>query len=123
MLAGVRVLIVTSGHEVTDSRVYGREARSIHALGADVTLVGKLERGVADGVRLLVVPLAPSRLVRFLFQPWRCLWRARREEADIVHFHDAEMLATLPLAKLWWPKSKFVYDVHEDFASLMLVRD
>ena len=33
------------------------------------------------------------------------------------------MLATLPVAKLWWRKTKFVYDVHEDFANLMLIRD
>ena len=30
---------------------------------------------------------------------------------------------TLPLAKLWWCAAKFVYDVHEDFANLMLIRD
>ena len=33
------------------------------------------------------------------------------------------MLLTLPLAKLWWPKTKFIYDVHEDFANLLLIRD
>ena len=42
---------------------------------------------------------------------------------DVVHFHDAEMLAVLPLARLWWPKAKFVYDVHENFAELMMIRD
>jgi glycosyltransferase involved in cell wall biosynthesis len=42
---------------------------------------------------------------------------------DIVHFHDAEMLAVLPIARLLWPRARFVYDVHEDFANLMLVRD
>ena len=123
ILRGVRVLIVTSGHDVGDSRVYGREGRSMCSLGAAVTIVGKLERGRVENVTILTVPPAGSRLVRFLWQPWRCLWRARREKADIIHFHDAEMLATLPLARLWWFRSKFVYDVHEDFANLMLVRD
>jgi len=122
-LGALRLLVITSGHEVNDSRVYAREARSMRALGADVTIVGKLERGTAEGVRTLLVPPAGSRLSRFLFQPWRCLWRARHEKADVIHYHDAEMLATLPLAKLWWWKTKFVYDVHEDFANLMLIRD
>lgn len=117
------ILVVTSGHEVNDSRVYGREARSMRALGADVTVVGKLERGSADEVRTLLVPRPSSRAFRFLLQPWRCLWRARAERPDVIHFHDAEMLATLPLARLWWPKARFVYDVHEDFANLMLIRD
>jgi glycosyltransferase involved in cell wall biosynthesis len=122
-LRSLRLLVITSGHEVNDSRVYGREAKSMRALGAEVTIVGKLERGTAEGVRTLLVPPAGSRLSRFLFQPWRCLWRARKEKADVIHYHDAEMLATLPLARLWWRKAKFVYDVHEDFANLMLIRD
>ena len=29
----------------------------------------------------------------------------------------------LPLARLWWPRARFVYDVHEDFAELMMIRD
>jgi glycosyltransferase involved in cell wall biosynthesis len=33
------------------------------------------------------------------------------------------MLAVLPVARLWWPGAKFVYDVHEDFAELMMIRD
>ena len=40
-----------------------------------------------------------------------------------MHFHDAEMLAILPVARLLWHRARFVYDVHEDFANLMLVRD
>jgi glycosyltransferase involved in cell wall biosynthesis len=33
------------------------------------------------------------------------------------------MLFTLPIAKLWWRKTKFIYDVHEDFGNLMVIRD
>jgi glycosyltransferase involved in cell wall biosynthesis len=122
-LDGVKVLVVTSGHEATDHRVYAKQALSIKRLGAKVSVVGKLERGAPGAVPVLTLPAASSRLTRFLWQPWRCLWTARRQQADIIHFHDAEMLITLPLAKLWWRKTKFVYDVHEDFANLMLIRD
>jgi len=122
-LNGVKVLVITSGHEATDQRVYAKQALSINRLGANVTVVGKLERSTPGAVPVLTLPGPSSRLTRFLWQPWRCLWTARRQDADIIHFHDAEMLITLPLAKLWWSKSKFVYDVHEDFANLMLIRD
>jgi glycosyltransferase involved in cell wall biosynthesis len=122
-LAGVRVLVLTSGHEALDSRIYGREARSLRALGARVTVVGKLTRGTTQDSDVLPVPAPSSRLERFLLQPWRCLWRAKGCTPDIVHFHDAEMLAVLPVARLWWPGAKFVYDVHEDFAELMMIRD
>jgi glycosyltransferase involved in cell wall biosynthesis len=40
-----------------------------------------------------------------------------------VHFHDAELLWSLPVAKLLWPRAKLIYDVHEDFGNLMMIRD
>jgi glycosyltransferase involved in cell wall biosynthesis len=123
LLAGLNVLIMTSGHDVTDSRIYSKQACSIQGLGANVTLVGRLEETNPGEVPVLKVAKPSSRLARFVWQPWRCLWAARHLPADIVHFHDAEMLMILPFAKLWWRRAKFVYDVHEDFANLMLVRD
>jgi glycosyltransferase involved in cell wall biosynthesis len=122
-LAGVRVLVVTSGHTVDDSRVYARHARGLQRVGATVTVVGLPGSGTANGVTIVPVPRPSSRLVRFLWQPWRSLWAARSVPADIVHVHDAEMLVTLPIARLGWIGSRFVYDVHEDFANLLLVRD
>lgn len=122
-LAGLRVLVLTSGHEALDARVYGREAKSLEALGATVTIVGKLTRGTPDSVEVLPIRPASHRLSRFLVQPWHCVWRARRQRPHIVHFHDAEMLAVLPVARLIWPRAKFVYDVHEDFPNLILIRD
>lgn len=119
----MNVVIMTSGHDVTDSRIYSKLACSIAKMQANVSLVGKLEEKAPGSIRILTVPKPSSRLTRFLWQPWRCMWAARRLPADIVHFHDAEMLMTLPLAKLWWWRAKFVYDVHEDFANLMLIRD
>ena len=41
---------MTSGHEATDSRIYGKEAQGVQRLGAEVTVVGKLERGRAGPV-------------------------------------------------------------------------
>ena len=115
--------MITSGHEALDGRVYAREAVGLQRLGAEVTVVGKWTRGTPGIVPVLAVPPPSSRLTRFLVQPWRCLWTARRLRPHIVHFHDAEMLAVLPVARLLWRKACFVYDVHEDFANLMLVRD
>lgn len=122
-LTGLRVVVLTSGHEVLDGRIYAREAASLKAMGADVTVVGKCTRGTPGEVRVRAIRPAGSRLGRFLVQPWRCVIAARRLLPDVVHFHDAEMLATLPAARLLWPKARFVYDVHEDFANLMMIRD
>lgn len=121
-LEGLRVLVLTSGHDVSDPRIYAKQARSLRQLGARVAIAGSVHKTVPTDVTILPVSKPRSRLVRFLWQPWKCLWRARREQCDIIHVHDAEMLAILPVAKLRWPRAKFVYDVHEDFANLMLIR-
>jgi glycosyltransferase involved in cell wall biosynthesis len=121
-LDGVCVLIMASGHAATDPRIC-KQVRSLQGLGAQVTVVAALERGTPQKVRVLVVEKPSSRLRRFLWQPWRCLWKAWWQRPDIVHLHDVEMLIILPLAKLRWPRCRFVYDVREDFANLMLIRD
>ncbi|MBX3348451.1 MAG: glycosyltransferase [Nitrospira sp.] len=122
-LNGIHVLILTSGHDVTDHRIYHKQAKTLSQLGAAVTIVGKTERGSPTDIQILPVDAASSRLTRFLLMPWMCLWKARWQQADIIHVHDAEMLLIVIPAKLWWWGSKFVYDVHEDFSSLLLIRD
>src|SRR5262245_61135122 len=119
----VDVLVITSGHDAMDHRIYAKQARSLKQLGANVTIVASRKVNATTEVPVLAVPRPTSRLARFLWQPWCCLWAARKYRADIIHFHDAEMLAALPVAKLWRRGSRFVYDVHEDFANLILIRD
>ena len=121
-LLGVRVLVMTSGHDVSDPRIYVKQARSLRQLGARVAIAGAVYKTAPTDVVILPVSKPSSRLVRFLWQPWKCLRRAWREQCDIIHVHDAEMLTILPIAKLRWPRARFVYDVHEDFANLMLIR-
>lgn len=122
-LDGVQVLIIASVHAFTDPRIYPKQACSLQRLGANVTVVGKLEHGTSGEVRVVLVREPSSRLMRFLWQPWRCLWTARWQHADIIHLHNAEMLITLPVARLWWWRSKFIFDVREDYANLLLIRD
>lgn len=114
--------MLTSGHDVSDARVYHREAMAAASFGAEVVLVGKGSPPPGP-VRIVSLRAPRSRLDRFLAQPWRCVWAARRERADVIHLHDAELLAALPFIRLRWPRAKVVYDVHEDFAELMMVRD
>jgi glycosyltransferase involved in cell wall biosynthesis len=121
-LDGVNVLIMASGHAATDPRIH-KQACSMQSLGANVAVVAALEQSNTRELKVLTVPKPSSRFRRFLWQPWRCLGRAWRQHPDIIHLHDAEMLLALPLAKGRWPHCRFVYDVREDFANLMLIRD
>ena len=61
-LRGIDVLVITSGHEATDHRVYGKQAVSLRQFGANVTVVGALEHRIPGNVPVLAVPKPASRL-------------------------------------------------------------
>lgn len=123
ILKGIKILHISSGHQITDHRIFDKLARSIKRMGGEVTIAALSSEKTPKEVKTIVLPRAGSRVVRFLWQPFRSVWLARKTQTDIVHFHDAELLLALPLAKMIWKKSKFIYDVHEDFTNLILVRD
>jgi glycosyltransferase involved in cell wall biosynthesis len=124
-LRGVRVLLMTSGHKASDSRVYDKEAVSLAERGARVTVIGqepKVRPG-EDGIRLITIPKPKNKLDRFFVLPWRCWSLAKRLRFDILHIQDIELLQIVPCVRLIRPKTKVVYDVHEDFANLVAIRD
>ena len=118
------IAIVTSIHPDFDSRVWNH-ARAVAALGWHVHLVcpWKLpDNSVVDGVHLHTFTPEPRRLLR----PFRLPGRVARKlfpllrRVDLVHFHDIDILPYMALLALFKP---VVYDVHENYAEEMLVRE
>lgn len=96
-LEGRRVRHVTSVHRPRDVRIFHKEANAALRAGAD-TQVLALDTPVRRGRRLLA--------------GWKLVRRAAREDADIYHVHDPELLP----AALWLSRhtgKKVIYDVHE----------
>lgn len=119
-----RVAMVSTGHPATDHRIFEKEARTLAEAGYEVEVVALQERAeTRDGVRIVPLPVREGRLDRFARRPWRALRLIRRGGPPaVVHIHDAELLQICPVLKLGG-RSRVVYDVHEDFANLMLHRD
>lgn len=123
-LSGLKIAVITSGHNALDGRVYDKHARSMADMGAEVTVVGMMDGAdPPDGIPIIRLKLNRSRFRRFFIRPWQCLWASRKLKPDIIHFHDAELLQTVPLAHIIWPGVKIVYDAHEDFSNLILIRE
>lgn len=119
-----RLVIVTSIHPDFDKRVW-RHARGVADMGWEVDLVCPWnvpadER--VDGVRFRPFPPVRSRHARLLLIPWRVLKAMRPviRDADVVHFHDLDLLPWMSLVSLYRP---VVYDVHENYPDEMLVRE
>ena len=113
--AMLKVVLLTTVHPRHDVRIFGKECRSLAAAGFDVTLVVQDGKGNEDreGVRILDLgsPFT-GRIRRILCSPWRA-WRSLRNmPADIVHFHDPELLPLGFILKR--SKRRIIYDAHED---------
>jgi len=116
-----RVFVVTSVHGRYDVRIFLKQCRSISSHGNDVTLVVQDGRGNEnrEGVKILDLGNPPAgRIRRILFSPWRIYRFLRSAPADIIHFHDPELL---PVGFLLKSDTRHViYDSHEDFPRQVL---
>ncbi|MCF6148004.1 MAG: glycosyltransferase family 4 protein [Candidatus Kuenenia sp.] len=124
VLENKKILFVTTGHQAMDHRIYDKEACSMNALGATVTILGKHcgQQLETNNIKIINVPASGNRIQRFLQLPWRCWKISSRYKVDILHIQDAELLQIIPWVRLRQPHIKTVYDVHEDFANLIKIR-
>ncbi|ACD95212.1 glycosyltransferase [Trichlorobacter lovleyi] len=118
------VAVVTSIHPDFDARIW-KHVNSLAERGIRVEFICPWER--ATGVRganlsVNVFPRVANRLVRGVLVPWRVLHTLfpRLSQVDLVHFHDLDLLPWMALLALFKP---VVYDVHENYAEEMLVRE
>ena len=110
-----RIVHLTSVHEPCDGRIFHKECRSLAMAGHDVTVIGPGSESDTrrDGVKIRVVPLPRTKLERMTSTVWSVFRAAVRENAEIYHFHDPELM---PVGILLKARGKrVIYDAHEDF--------
>lgn len=133
-----RICILTSGHQVTDTRIFHRQARTLLRAGYQVLLAG-----IKDGsarlpdyeptftpnpathlqshhppLTIYTLPPSRSRLNRFTLTPLRLLLFALKAKADLYHLHDPELLPLALLLKAL--NRRVVCDIHEDYYRQLL---
>jgi glycosyltransferase involved in cell wall biosynthesis len=109
----IKVVHMTSVHTPFDPRIFHKECRSLARGGFSVTVIGRdWQEGERDSVRVRSVPGRASRFGRMTQVVWRIYQEARRQDADVYHFHDPELI---PIGLLLRAGGKHViYDIHED---------
>jgi lipopolysaccharide/colanic/teichoic acid biosynthesis glycosyltransferase/glycosyltransferase involved in cell wall biosynthesis len=109
-----RVAHLSSAHRVFDPRIFHKECRSLVMAGYDVTVIGlPSESGMSrDGVKIHSLPPPRTRRERMSRTIWNVYQAASRENAEIYHFHDPELMPVGALLKM--RGKRVVYDVHED---------
>lgn len=117
-----KICVLTSAHPPFDVRIFHKECKSLVAAGYEVVLiVPHLESVRKDGVRLVATPLRTGRFQRMTRGVFDVLRAATRENADLYHFHDPELIpAGLYLRLLG---RKVIYDIHENLPETLSYKD
>jgi glycosyltransferase involved in cell wall biosynthesis len=114
-----KVCMMTSVHLPFDGRIFHRAARSLARAGYDVVLIARHDKEeVVDGVRVVPLPEPRNRLHRMTAILWRVYRLAVKENADVYHFHDPELMIVGLLLKLRGKKT--IWDVHEHYPNSIL---
>jgi glycosyltransferase involved in cell wall biosynthesis len=115
----VKVCHLSSLHKQLDSRIFYRECISLAKAGYQVCLICPCGRnGIVEKVKIVDCLRWNNRFLRMILSPL-IVFPALKINAKIYHFHAIELIPTGLILKLLFRK-KVVYDVHEDFPSMML---
>lgn len=121
----LEILHVSTVHQRYDTRVVYRECGGLAKRGHIITLLiadGQADQLKFDQFRIhSIVNKPPSRILRLSVVGFRMFLEAKKHHAKICHFHDPEWIFYAWL--LSFTGKTIVYDIHEDYANVILNRD
>lgn len=111
--------MLSSVHPPLDVRIYHRECKTLARAGYEVVFIVPSAKSISsDGVRIVCVSPEENRFGRMTRVAWKIYGLAKRENANVYHIHDPELI---PIGLLLRAAGRCViYDAHEDLPSDIL---
>ena len=117
----MKIAHLSSVHPAGDPRITVKECRTLAAAGHDVVLICPHPTDeTVNGVRVVGLTRRRGRLARAILGTADVYRAARREGADVFHFHDPELLPVGVALRLGG--AAVVYDAHEDLPRQILAK-
>jgi glycosyltransferase involved in cell wall biosynthesis len=105
---------ITTVHPPLDVRIFHKECSILIKNGYDISIIAQNDISkVVDGVRIISLPVTKNRLKRMFILTLIALWKAVKENSDLYHIHDPELIIIGYLLKIITGK-RIIYDIHED---------
>ena len=123
------IIHITSVHLWRDTRIFLKMCRSLAEAGHRVSLVA-IDRDATENtmlteagveVHLLAGHAIRNRFNRAFKGGWMVARKAMALKGDIVHLHDPELIAHIPMLRT--SGLKVIFDAHEDFVGQTDSRD
>ena len=114
----MKICHITTVHPVLDARIFYRMCRGLAARKVDTVLIAPQSFTAEPYLR----PSPRNDDLARASRPRRsaiALEAALAETADLYHFHDPELIPMALLLKTLRSRKAVVYDVHEDYPSMM----
>ncbi|MBN2395981.1 MAG: glycosyltransferase family 4 protein [Candidatus Atribacteria bacterium] len=112
--------MLTSVHPPFDVRIFHKQARSLYRHGYQVVLIAPhSKQEVIDGIKIIPLPIPKNRYQRMTKTVLGLFKLALKENADVYHFHDPELIPIGLLLKAC-TRARVLYDVHEDYPKAIM---
>lgn len=108
-----KVVHLSTVHQARDVRIFDKECRTLQQAAYDVVVIAHHHHDEeVNGIRIKALEPPRNRWERVFKTGVRLYARALKENAQVYHFHDPELIPWGALLKL--KGKRVVYDVHED---------